>query len=81
MSIERFEGGERWLAIYGAMVANQVSDLRRETSDSPTPDQMLGFIEEAEAVADLEAELFDTTFVRPTEGRLKRRVSISNKDR
>jgi len=43
----------RWLTIYGAMIANQVSELRRTRCESPDEDSMRVFAEEAGAVADM----------------------------
>ena len=48
--------GKRWLAIYGAMIARQVEDYRRETTECCTRQRMKWIMEEAEAIADLEAE-------------------------
>jgi hypothetical protein len=47
---------KRWLAIYGAMIAIQVEDHRRLTTDCCTRQRMKWIMEEAAAIADLEAE-------------------------
>lgn len=48
--------GKRWLAIYGAMIAIQVEDYRRLTTECCTRQRMKWIMEEAAAIADLEAE-------------------------
>jgi hypothetical protein len=42
----------RWHAVYGAFLAIQVRDYIAEGRGPPEDDVMIGFIEEAEAVAD-----------------------------
>ena len=46
----------RWHAVYGAFLALQVRDYIAEGRGSPENDVMAGFVEEAEAVADLSEE-------------------------
>jgi len=46
----------RWLAIYGAVIALQVQEYCELTSERPDVRYMKHFIEEAEAIADLEIE-------------------------
>ena len=53
----RNESEERFLAVYGAMVALQVRDHMREGHGAPTDAAMLDFVEEARAVAGLSEEV------------------------
>lgn len=47
----------RWLAIYGAYIAIQVQDRIRLTGDAGISTSLMrSYIEEAECIADLEAE-------------------------
>lgn len=47
---------KRWLAIYGAMIAAECMEYRTRTTECVTPRLMRGIMEEAAAIADLEAE-------------------------
>ena len=45
---------ERWNAVYGAMIAAQVMELRRLRGEAPDDDRMDDFHEEAATVADMD---------------------------
>lgn len=47
----------RWLAIYGAYIAAECLEYRLRTSMGISDKMMRGIMEEAEAIADLEAEV------------------------
>lgn len=49
--------GKRWLAIYGAMLAAQVRQYALEGNGGVPARELKHFMEEAAAVADLEAEV------------------------
>jgi hypothetical protein len=48
--------GKRWLAIYGAMLSAQVQQWTHEGNGGVSAAKLKHFMEEAAAVADLEAE-------------------------
>jgi hypothetical protein len=50
---------QRWCSVYGATVAAQVRERFSEGKGAPTPEDMLAFVEEAQAVADMAEEAWN----------------------
>lgn len=49
--------GARFLSVYGAMIALQVRDWMREGREAPGTKEMLRFVQEARAVAQLSEDV------------------------
>lgn len=52
----------RWLSVYSAMIAAQAMDRARRGEGGVTEEAMRAYQEEARAVADLEAEVWEGDF-------------------